>query len=227
MKNCSRCDIDKPLSGYTKDKSTKDGLSRWCKDCKSLSDKRYRTGPGGFRRDESITKEIDEKLFANGRTGRSSGDKRTEEDRSIARQSSTWKYKYTLKTGNIYVVEFSTGAIKIGHSSNIESRVYTHKSLAEALGIDVLNTYVSPQINNCFEVESMLIKWCIENNADQRLREYFHNMKFVNVVNFVKSYVDGSFKNPSFVMSQFVKGLVAEVLAPAGTWYPNLDVVRK
>lgn len=89
MKSCTRCNIDKPFNRYTKDKSTKDGLSRWCKDCKALSDKRYRTGPGGFKRDETIVREIDEKLFANGKTGRGSGSKRSDEERLEAYKKSS------------------------------------------------------------------------------------------------------------------------------------------
>lgn len=100
MRRCNRCSTDKPLDRFTKDKSTKDGLSRWCKDCKALSDKRYRTGPGGFKRDDSIVKEIDAKLFANGKTGRGSSNKRSEEDRLVARQTrivNEPKYTYTKR----------------------------------------------------------------------------------------------------------------------------------
>lgn len=61
-----RCAIVKPLDQFTKDRSQKDGLSRWCKQCKALSDKRYITGPrGGGRKDNAD--EIDAILFSNGK----------------------------------------------------------------------------------------------------------------------------------------------------------------
>ncbi|MHC4324872.1 MAG: hypothetical protein ACYSUX_11435, partial [Planctomycetota bacterium] len=38
QKRCRKCEQTKPLSDFHKDKSTKDGLARWCKECK----KQYR-----------------------------------------------------------------------------------------------------------------------------------------------------------------------------------------
>ena len=35
MKKCNKCNIEKPLSEFYKDKSTKDGLSYNCKECKN------------------------------------------------------------------------------------------------------------------------------------------------------------------------------------------------
>lgn len=108
MKRCNRCDLDKELDRFTKDKSTKDGLSRWCKDCKALSDKRYRTGPGGFKRDDSIVKEIDAKLFVNGKVGRGSSKKRSEEDRLVARGGYAQKlpqYNYTKRLNKYNMTE--------------------------------------------------------------------------------------------------------------------------
>lgn len=33
LKSCTKCGVDKPVSEFHKDASTKDGLRRWCKDC--------------------------------------------------------------------------------------------------------------------------------------------------------------------------------------------------
>ena len=40
-KYCSKCGDTKPLDGYHKDKSKKDGLSTWCKSCKGAVSKAY------------------------------------------------------------------------------------------------------------------------------------------------------------------------------------------
>ncbi len=48
MKNCARCSIDKEPSEFSKDKSRKDGLHSYCKDCHKVywknkpKDERYR-----------------------------------------------------------------------------------------------------------------------------------------------------------------------------------------
>lgn len=39
MRFCSKCSDNKPLLDFTKDKSTKNGLSHWCKQCRSISKK--------------------------------------------------------------------------------------------------------------------------------------------------------------------------------------------
>lgn len=42
VKKCSRCSTEKPLGCFSKDKATKDGLYRWCKECqKNYRHQRY------------------------------------------------------------------------------------------------------------------------------------------------------------------------------------------
>lgn len=42
MKICSKCNLEKEISEFHKDKGFKDGLYRWCKFCKKNYDKIYR-----------------------------------------------------------------------------------------------------------------------------------------------------------------------------------------
>ena len=42
MKFCTKCSKEVKLSNFHKDKTSKDGLYRWCKDCKRDYDKNYR-----------------------------------------------------------------------------------------------------------------------------------------------------------------------------------------
>jgi hypothetical protein len=42
MKICKKCDTPKDLSQFHKDKTSKDGLYRWCKECKKNYDESYR-----------------------------------------------------------------------------------------------------------------------------------------------------------------------------------------
>jgi hypothetical protein len=41
LKGCSKCRLEKHVSKFSKNKSTKDGLSTWCKSCKSAGKKKY------------------------------------------------------------------------------------------------------------------------------------------------------------------------------------------
>lgn len=42
VKRCSMCKKDKPLSGFSKNRSRSDGLRAYCKDCASVVDKKWR-----------------------------------------------------------------------------------------------------------------------------------------------------------------------------------------
>jgi protein-arginine kinase activator protein McsA len=41
MKICSKCKIEKNLYEFTKNKTTKDGYTRYCKPCKKIADKKW------------------------------------------------------------------------------------------------------------------------------------------------------------------------------------------
>jgi len=42
VKTCKRCDRDKPLSHFAKNRAEKDGLQRYCRDCQKDLNKRWR-----------------------------------------------------------------------------------------------------------------------------------------------------------------------------------------
>jgi hypothetical protein len=41
LKRCSKCGIEKCVSEFGKDNSRKDGLRRWCRSCRAISDSKY------------------------------------------------------------------------------------------------------------------------------------------------------------------------------------------
>jgi hypothetical protein len=41
LKRCSKCKIEKCVSEFGKDNSRKDGLRRWCRSCRAISDSKY------------------------------------------------------------------------------------------------------------------------------------------------------------------------------------------
>lgn len=45
MKHCNKCDIDKPIEEFGKNKRSSDGLQYYCKECCRIAAKRYRQRP--------------------------------------------------------------------------------------------------------------------------------------------------------------------------------------
>ena len=51
LKICTKCKLAKLTSEFSRDKSRKDGLKCWCKDCDyEVAKKRYRTNPGRYKK---------------------------------------------------------------------------------------------------------------------------------------------------------------------------------
>lgn len=48
MKACTKCGEMKPLTEFTKNKHTRDGLNCWCKTCANEHTKRFRKTPSGI-----------------------------------------------------------------------------------------------------------------------------------------------------------------------------------
>lgn len=58
MKICPSCNINKPLSDFNKNKSSKDGFQRQCRNCTQLADKKCYTKQGTKIRTERNNKVI-------------------------------------------------------------------------------------------------------------------------------------------------------------------------
>ena len=83
--------------------------------------------------------------------------------------------------GYLYILEYSTGVIKVGRSLAKMGRIRYHSEYAKSLDVDVLNTWVSEPVDNLLKKENDLVLWCI-NNASQRLSaETFKGFHFDQV----------------------------------------------
>ena len=58
MKICPSCNVNKPLSDFNKNKSSKDGFQRQCRNCTQLADKKCYTKQGTKIRTERNNKVI-------------------------------------------------------------------------------------------------------------------------------------------------------------------------
>ncbi len=83
----------------------------------------------------------------------------------------------------LYVVLFSTGVIKVGKGKNAFKRVKVHSVEAARFGVTVTNFFIekNPQIT-----EEDLIKFCLLHGTLCNGNEYFNDLDYATVVNFVK-----------------------------------------
>jgi hypothetical protein len=84
----------------------------------------------------------------------------------------------------IYVVEFSTGTIKVGRGVNPKGRVQSHATTANLHGVDVTQCWVSEPHSTSFQSEDYLIAWCRTHGQQAAGREYFNGVTFEDTVGF-------------------------------------------
>ncbi len=83
--------------------------------------------------------------------------------------------------GFIYVVRFSTGAIKVGQTVEPQVRLNKHRRDAEVYKVDVVDYWISPQHSNYLGNEVLLIERCRQVGVGVK-KEYFHGMDFAEAV---------------------------------------------
>ena len=91
--------------------------------------------------------------------------------------------KIEVKSENVYIVEFDTGIIKVGKSRNTASRIKRHSDEAKKYGVSITKSYTK---NNSSILESDLIQFCKLNSTVYYGNEYFKDLNFDSVVNFLK-----------------------------------------
>lgn len=97
------------------------------------------------------------------------------------------KSKTSTATPELYIVLFNTGVIKVGKSSKGFNRVKSHISQAQCFGVKTLQFFIekNPTIN-----EEELIEYCNQNGTLHHGNEYFTNLNYEQVVNFLKPKIE-------------------------------------
>lgn len=89
--------------------------------------------------------------------------------------------KYVPGEGFLYVIQFSTGAVKVGMTEDPRRRIGEHRRDAEAFKVAITNFWLSPAHWNFRDNEVALINRCAEVSSRAR-REYFHEITFPDAV---------------------------------------------
>lgn len=88
--------------------------------------------------------------------------------------------------GYLYVLEFSTGYVKVGQSEEPRRRLGQHRAEAAAFGVHVANYWISPSHLNFRDNETRLINACVRVSPRTR-KEYFHTVGYDRAVQFAGS----------------------------------------
>ncbi len=86
----------------------------------------------------------------------------------------------TGRHGHIYVIEFSTGVVKVGKTISPQGRLATHSRAARIHGVDILRSWVSVRHPGCGATERQLIWLCRRRGASIEA-EYFQGIPFEDV----------------------------------------------
>lgn len=81
-------------------------------------------------------------------------------------------------TGYIYVLEISTGRIKVGFTTDLRTRLSTHRSTAKAYGAKILQTWKSALHQEAKANEGELIAFCKAYAGSKGDGEYYEGVPF-------------------------------------------------
>jgi len=91
-----------------------------------------------------------------------------------------------MSGGYIYVLKWSTGAIKVGRSHMPKERINQHENNARLLGVKLQDLYVLPCANS-HHAERLLINWVAARAIAVEGNEWVFGLKFDAVCEFAKS----------------------------------------
>jgi hypothetical protein len=89
--------------------------------------------------------------------------------------------------GYIYVLQFSSGRVKVGYTADIKARLTAHNSSAKVHGIRIEEKWVSPFHKEARFNEKRLIGFCRSVVGAEYTGEYFTGVSFATAVEFASS----------------------------------------
>lgn len=85
----------------------------------------------------------------------------------------------------LYVVQFSSGTVKVGRTRSPASRLKKHAATARGHGITVLAQWISQEVANAPELERELIAHCSRHFTPLNTGEFFADAPIAEVLAFV------------------------------------------
>lgn len=88
--------------------------------------------------------------------------------------------------GYVYILEISTGRVKVGFTTSLKNRLATHAGTAKAYGATIERTWTSPLHKEARPNEAALITFCRSQGGVAREGEYFAGISFDDVAAFAE-----------------------------------------
>lgn len=88
----------------------------------------------------------------------------------------------THQTGHLYAIEFSSGTVKVGQSTDITRRVAVHVAAATAHGITANRVWISERVDRLDQREQELLAFCRARWKLTTGGEYFHRADLTQIV---------------------------------------------
>jgi hypothetical protein len=87
----------------------------------------------------------------------------------------------------LYVILFNHGVIKVGKGKDAMKRINTHARNASIFDRHIVKFFIE---NNPTITEEQLIEFCMQNGTLCNGNEYFKNLKYEQVLNFLKPKIE-------------------------------------
>jgi len=81
----------------------------------------------------------------------------------------------------LYVCHFSSGHIKVGRSSDPESRIAQHADRVACVGVELINKHTALCVGHVIPLESALIAACCESAKKRNQNEWFEGLDYLQV----------------------------------------------
>ena len=91
--------------------------------------------------------------------------------------------------GYVYVVEFTSGVVKVGKAANAKARIATHAAYARIHGGDVRRSWVSVKHRGYDDTERSLIAMCRQLGVQAFGKEYFRDVRFESACEYASEVI--------------------------------------
>jgi hypothetical protein len=96
-------------------------------------------------------------------------------------------------SGYLYVIQFSSGTVKVGRATWPAQRLNDHRRYGWAFGVVIWRVWISAQHPSCEVTEDRLIRFAASiATGDRARREFFHGADFDQLVRYAESLAVGA-----------------------------------